>query len=310
MPRFTSPFDGAQLFYRDYQPTSKLQPYQPNKTEAEKQKPALVFIHGWPMSSLMFEHLILPLCESQQYRCIAPDRRGFGNSDWNGPEPGMEQIDYNVFAQDTAHLLEKLDIRPFVFVAASMGPGETLLAYERSEFVRSNCKGFFWVGPALPFPLATPENPNAPPRELWDSMLEGFRKSRADYTHEALPPSLFVLSSKRTISEFTLRRLENIVAMVDAIAIERCVQIITSLDFTDRLQKLGANTDVPIMCVHGDQDLGCPYEASSKVIKEIIPRTNVKMYESGAHGLYLTHSNEFLGDLLGFVDGLHWPTSY
>ncbi|ODH47337.1 hypothetical protein GX48_06571 [Paracoccidioides brasiliensis] len=139
MPRFTSPFDGAQLFYRDY---------QPNKTE---------------------------------YRCIAPDRRGFGNSNWNGPEPGMEQIDYNVFAQDTAHLLEKLDIGPFIFVAASMGPGETLLAYERSEFVRSNCMGFFWVGPALPFPLATPENPTAPSRELWDSMLEGFRKSRADY---------------------------------------------------------------------------------------------------------------------------------
>lgn len=140
MPRFISPFDGAQLFYRDYQPTANPLPFQVDKTYADKQKPALVFIHGWPMSSLMFEQQTLPLCETYRFRCIAPDRRGFGQSDWNGAEPGKEQIDYNVFAQDTVHLLETLDIGPFVFVAASMGPGETLLAYERSEYVRSNCK--------------------------------------------------------------------------------------------------------------------------------------------------------------------------
>ncbi|KAG5297713.1 alpha/beta hydrolase [Histoplasma ohiense] len=306
MPRFTSPFDGAQLFYRDYQPTSNPRPFNLDKTYASKQKPALVFIHGWPMSSLMFEQQTLALCETYRFRCIAPDRRGFGQSDWNGgncAEPGKEQIDYNVFAQDAAHLLEKLDIGPFVFVAASMGPGETLLAYERSEYVRSNCKGFFWIGPALPYPLATPENPTAPSRELWDSILQGFRGSRADYTHEALPPSLSVPSPEHKLSEFTLRRLEGFVAQADSVAIERCIQIITGVDFTDRLRKLGAETDIPIMCVHGDQDLGCPIEATSQIIKEIIPRTVVRKYESGAHGLYITHGEQLVQDILAFIEG-------
>ncbi|OAX77205.1 hypothetical protein ACJ72_08499 [Emergomyces africanus] len=303
MPRFTSPFDGAQLFYRDYQPTTNPPPFRMDNFCSNKRNPALVFIHGWPMSSQMFEHQTLALCETYRFRCIAPDRRGFGHSDWNGAEPGKEQIDYNVFAQDTAHLLEKLDIGPFVFVAASMGPGETLLAYERSEYIRNNCKGLFWIGPALPYPLATPENPTAPSRELWDSIIEGFRTSRPDYIHEALPPSLAVLSSERKLSESTIRRIEGIVAAADSVAIERCVQIITGMDFTDRLRKLGAETDLPIMSVHGDQDLGCPYEATTKIIKEIVPRTIVRKYESGAHGLYITHREQLLQDILEFVNG-------
>lgn len=73
-------------------------------------------------------------------RCIAPDRRGFGKSDWTGPEAKSSPIDYDVFADDTIHLLEKLDVGHFVFVASSMGPGETLLAHSRSRYIRENCK--------------------------------------------------------------------------------------------------------------------------------------------------------------------------
>lgn len=49
-------------------------------------------------------------------------------------------IDYTVFAADTISLLEKLNIGPFVFVGASMGPGETVQAYFQSQYVRDNCK--------------------------------------------------------------------------------------------------------------------------------------------------------------------------
>ncbi len=35
------------------------------------------------MSSQMFEHLLVPLCETHGFRCIAPDRRGFGKSEGN-----------------------------------------------------------------------------------------------------------------------------------------------------------------------------------------------------------------------------------
>lgn len=44
-----------------------------------------------------------------------------------------------------------------------------------------------------------------------------------------------------------------------------------------------------------------PYEASSKIIKELIPNVKVKIYEKAAHGLYLTHKEKVVEDMLEFV---------
>lgn len=169
MPRFTSPFDGAQLFYRDYVPATYPPPFRPDPAYGGKDQPALVFLHGWPMSSLMFENLTLPLCETYRYRCIAPDRRGFGNSDWNGSEPTSGPIDHSVLAGDVSYLLKKLNVGPFVFVAASMGPGESVQAYIESEYVREYCKVrfylFFFV-PLLPLSPPPPTTPAISEREI------------------------------------------------------------------------------------------------------------------------------------------------
>lgn len=92
------------------------------------------------MSSLAYESLMVPLCESYRFRCIAPDRRGFGKSDWNGDGDSHVDITYEVLAADTANLIEKLRLGPFVFVANSLGAGESVLAYTGSTYVRDNCK--------------------------------------------------------------------------------------------------------------------------------------------------------------------------
>lgn len=142
MPRFISPFDECHLFYRDYKPAGFPAPFRPDEAslDNEGRKPVLVFLHGWPMSSIMFEKLTLPLCETYRFRCIAPDRRGFGNSDWMGSKPVDKPIDYDVFAADLAYLLEKLKIGPFIFIGASMGPGEAVHTYMNSGYVRENCR--------------------------------------------------------------------------------------------------------------------------------------------------------------------------
>lgn len=142
MPRFNSPVDNAQLFYRDYKPltTSTI-----NSQSVRPPKPAILFLHGWPYSSLMWDNIAVPLCEFHNFRCIAPDRRGFGKSDWDGPRSDGN-ITYNTFAQDTNYLVEDiLNLGPFVVVALSMGPGESILAFEMSEYFRQNCKVCYTV---------------------------------------------------------------------------------------------------------------------------------------------------------------------
>ncbi|KAK2758219.1 hypothetical protein FQN54_004063 [Arachnomyces sp. PD_36] len=302
MPRFNSPFDGAQLFYRDYVPASSPTPWQANEKYVNKKLPTLVFIHGWPLSSLMWEQLMVPLCETYRMRCIAPDRRGFGASDWNGPEMKSSPIDYDVFADDTAHLLEKLDVGPLVFIASSMGPGETVLAHSRSSYVQKNCKGFIWIGAALPYNFATPENPTAPPRELWDSLVKGFRDARADFSHDSLP-SFLSPEGQQGVSNATVERYVRIVGDADAIAIERCIQLLTETNFTENLHSL-AKIDIPVLCLHGDKDTGAPAEATIEKLRVILPRAMVKMYINAGHGTYVTHKDQTIEDILGFVDVL------
>jgi pimeloyl-ACP methyl ester carboxylesterase len=140
MPRFQSSFDGAELFFRDYIPSSVTAPYNPDSQHGDKQQPAIVFLHQWPLSSAMWQPLMVQLTETYRFRCIAPDRRGFGRSDWNGLQPDRTEINYEVFGRDVADLLEKIKVGKFIFVAASMAGGESLLAYTSSDYVRQHCQ--------------------------------------------------------------------------------------------------------------------------------------------------------------------------
>lgn len=66
---------------------------------------------------------------------------------------------------------------------------------------------------------------------------------------------------------------------------ERCVQLISSTDFTEKLKKLESETDLRITCLHGDKDAP---ESQVVMLKKIYPRTVVKMYEDAAHGRSLS----------------------
>lgn len=177
MPYFSSPVDSATLFYRYYTPgEDEGLSFRPLKKKISDV--TLVFLHGWPMSSRMFEHLLVPLCETHRFRILAPDRRGFGKSDWNS-ERTAEPITYDTFAADLVGLLTHLDIKNFVFVGASMGGAESVLTYLSSSFVQERCKvranarisgptltlflqGFVWIGPTMPYPLSVSREDSSP----------------------------------------------------------------------------------------------------------------------------------------------------
>jgi non-heme chloroperoxidase len=254
MPFFTSPLDSCLLHYVDHHPTS--------------QPPALtlIFLHGWPMSSAMFSHLFPPLLSSPTpLHIIAPSRRGFGKSEYTGSKPII--IDYDTFAGDTLALLTHLSdtknggLGDFVLIAASMGCGESLLVYNLLDAtLRKRCKGFIWLGPSLPFPLAIPSNPTAPPRELWDAILKGLREDRYAFTKVAVP-GIFGqgVIEGLSVKEEDLRMFENVIAQADGVAVERCIEIITAKDFTLELKSLAGsigNEDgqMQLLVLHGECD--------------------------------------------------------
>jgi len=65
--------DGLSIFYREAGP---------------KDAPTILFLHGLPSSSRMFQSLLTRLADN--YHLVAPDYPGYGHSDW--PDP--KQFDY------------------------------------------------------------------------------------------------------------------------------------------------------------------------------------------------------------------------
>lgn len=294
------------MYYVDYVPASSPPPFQPttdrNKDFRNKTDTALVFIHGWPMSHRMYEHLMLRLSETHGVRCIASDRRGFGKSDWNGK--GVKDVTYETFAQDTIDLLEAVQLTKFFFVGASMGCGETLLAYLNApETIKKQCQGFVWLGSSLPYPLKTDTNPTAPARELWDMILSEFRRDRVGFARAAVPGVFGIpFNIGIELPQSVLDKFEGIVGQADALALERCVQIISHRDLTEEIKMLDGKP-AKILVIHGDNDQSMPSSASADHIPVLARQAKVKIYEKAAHGLYLTHADQVLEDIFEFVFG-------
>ncbi len=160
-------------------------------------------------------------------------------------------------------------------------------------------QGFIWIGPSLPYPVQTAENPSAPPSELWDAILTSLRTSRASFAHASLP-NVFGAHVGIEVDATTLARFERIVDAADSLAMERCVQIIASSDFTEKLRAM-AGVGKSLLVLQGDSDQGMPYEAGTKLIQALVPDSRVSMYEKAGHGLYLTHTPKVIDEILGFV---------
>ena len=79
------------------------------------QGPPILFVHGFPLDHTMWRQQLVEL--SRDFRCIAPDLRGFGKSSVTAGKVTMGQ-----YADDLAALLDALRIaEPVVLCGLSMG---------------------------------------------------------------------------------------------------------------------------------------------------------------------------------------------
>lgn len=97
---YLSGSDGTQLYYKDW-----------------GRGPAVVFCHGWPLSSDAWD-VELKLLADNGYRAIAHDRRGHGRSEhtWTGN-------DMDTYAADLAAVVDGLGLSTVVVVGHSTGGG-------------------------------------------------------------------------------------------------------------------------------------------------------------------------------------------
>ena len=114
--------------------------------------PAVVLIHGWPLSARTWEKQVPALIEAG-HRVITYDRRGFGQSSqpWSG-------YDFDTFAADLHALLSALDLRDVTLVGFSMGGGE--VARYIGSYGTDRVAAAVFAGAVPPFIHKSADNPD------------------------------------------------------------------------------------------------------------------------------------------------------
>ena len=94
--------DGLSIFYREAGP---------------KDAPTILFLHGLPSSSRMFEPLFARL--SERLHLVAPDYPGFGHSDW--PDPKKFAYTFDHLSEIMNHFTEALGLSRYTLYMQDYG---------------------------------------------------------------------------------------------------------------------------------------------------------------------------------------------
>ena len=247
----------------------------------------VVLIHGWPLSHRMWESQINALTEAG-YRCIAYDRRGFGES--GKPAGGY---DYDTFAADLDALMTQLDLRDAVLAGFSMGGGEVARYIGRHGTGRVAKAAL--LGAVPPFLLKTDDNPDGAPQALFDGMLAGVRKDRLAFLDEFFPN--FYNADKVKAHPDLIPFSKWIAWGASPLATQQCIVAFGTTDFRQDL----ARFDVPTLVAHGDKDRIVPIDISGKKSHEMIRGSRYEVFKGAPHGFAATHAQQLDELLVDFV---------
>jgi len=243
----------------------------------------VVFIHGWPLTSATWEDSFYAL--SENYRCIAYDRRGFGQSD----KPGSG-YDYNTMAADLHGLLEGLDLTGVTLVGFSMGGGE--VARYLGKYGDKRIKKAVMVSAVPPLLLKSDKNPDGVAQSVFDGMKEQLKEDRPAFLAEFSRNFYGKKVSDEMISwSCSLAMQASLKATID------CVTAFSSTDFSNDLKKI----KVPTLIIHGDADQIVPIEISGEKMSEEISHSSYSVYKGAPHGLIQTNKEDFISDLKNFL---------
>jgi pimeloyl-ACP methyl ester carboxylesterase len=266
--------DGTEIYYKDWGAGRPV-----------------VFIHGWPLSSDMWEYQMVSLA-SQGLRCIGYDRRGFGRSSqpWTG-------YDYDTFADDLKTLIETLDLKDVTLVGFSMGGGEVARYIGRHGLQRISKAAL--VGAVTPLLLKRDDHPDGVERATFDGIRSGITADRPQFFSDFGKAFMGANRSGANISQGVLDWTLFMAMQASLKGTLDCVAAFSETDFRPDLKAF----KLPTLIIHGDDDQIVPLEITGRAAAKAIPGSRLQVYKGAPHGLYFTHQEQMNTDLHSFIKG-------
>ena len=249
----------------------------------------VVLIHGWPLSHRMWEAQINALVDAG-YRCIAYDRRGFGDS--GKPAGGY---DYDTFASDLNNLMTSLDLRGAALAGFSMGGGE--VARYLGKYGSERVSKAMLLGAVPPFLLKTADNPEGVDKSVFDGMLAGVKKDRIAFLEEFFKNFYNYDPGAKGVSADLIPFSKWVAWGASPVATQQCIVAFGTTDFRKDLAKI----TVPTLIAHGDSDRIVPFQVSGKRSHAMIKGSRLEVVTGAPHGFAATHAQKLSDLMLDFL---------
>lgn len=249
----------------------------------------IVLIHGWPLSHRMWEGQVNALLAAG-YRCIAYDRRGFGDS--GRPGGGY---DYDTFASDLNDLLTSLELNDVTLAGFSMGGGE--VARYIGRYGTNRIRKAMLIGAVPPFLLETADNPEGVDGSVFDEMLSAVTADRIGFLESFMPKFFNWKPGSGTPSDDVVAFSKSLAWPASPIGTQQCIVAFGRTDFRNDLSSF----DVPTVVIHGDKDQIVPLEVSGARAAKAIAGAKLVVIEGAPHGLNATHGEELNAAMLDFL---------
>lgn len=235
----------------------------------------VVLVHGWPLSSKIYEYQVTPLVQ-KDYRVVTLDLRGFGQSD----VPGCGYC-YDQMATDIHQVIKQLGLKNFTLVGFSMG-GAIVLRYMRL-FRGYGVKKLMLLAAAAPSWTKRPGFPYGLDREYVNQLI-GLAETDRPQLAENFSKQLFASPQ----SEEAVEWFRDIALSASGIGTIGSAMALRDEDGREDLKYV----KIPAIIIHGEQDIVVSNELAH-IQHENIPGSRMYALECSGHGIMYDELERF-----------------
>ncbi len=249
----------------------------------------VVMTHGWPLSADSFDDLSMAIADAGM-RAISYDRRGFGRSDqpWSG-------YDYDTLADDLAAVMEQTMAQDATLVGFSMGGGE--VARYLSRHGGKQVKQAVLIASVVPYMLKTSDNPDGVDASVFDEMNQAMKDDRAKFWLGFFKHFFGVGLVTSPVSNEVIDWARSVSMQAGLKPTLACAKAFATTDFRGDL----ASFKVPTLIIHGTADKTVPIDTAGRKAARGIPHAKLIEYDGAPHGLFASHKNKLIADVLEFL---------